>query len=66
MTLPPDLQALAESVLTAKQLEVFKLRLRDDMSYRDIGIALNIHEATVRGHYQAALRRLEPHLKEAA
>ena len=53
------------SVLSKKQLEVVHARRRG-ISFRDIGLHYHIHEATARGHYQAALKRLETYIREAA
>ena len=53
------------SLLTTKQLQVLQARRRG-ISWRDIGLHYHIHEATARGHYQAALKRLETYIREAA
>lgn len=60
-----DLHALAQQHLTERQRRVLIARLNGH-TYRRIADAYNIHEATARGHYQAALRRLEPHLRKDA
>ena len=36
------------------------MRLRSDLSFREIGRLLGIHHETVREHYAAALGRLAP------
>lgn len=64
-SLPPEVRTAAERVLTRRQLTVLQAVLKG-MSYREIGLALGIHEATVRGHYDAAKRKLEPYMTEAA
>ena len=53
--------------LTPLQLKVLQHRL-DGHSWRTIGLALGIHEATARGHHHAAIQRLRHALerKDAA
>lgn len=63
--LTPETRAIAESVLTRKQLDVFKLR-ENHQSWRIIGDMLGIHEATARGHYRSAIKALAPHLRKDA
>jgi DNA-binding NarL/FixJ family response regulator len=67
-SLSPEFRRAIELDLTSRQLEVLRHRLNGH-SYRKIGDAMNLHEATVRGHYQAALKAIEPYsylLKGAA
>lgn len=52
--------------LTPKQRDVLRARLERGMSFRQIASALDLHEATVRGHYEAALRNIAKHMKEEA
>jgi DNA-binding NarL/FixJ family response regulator len=61
----PDLHQLITTHLTPKQAQVFRDRLNGHPFTR-IGHAYGITEATARGHYQAALRKLEPHLRKDA
>lgn len=61
--LPPELRTTAQRVLTRKQLDVLKLRLAG-MSFRAIGNTLDVDEATVRGHWQRAVRKLRPHVEQ--
>ena len=60
-----ELLEIAERELTAKQLRVLLLWL-DGHSTRRIATALDLHEATIRGHRDAALRRLKPYLRKDA
>jgi len=63
--LPEPRRRLAEQILSDRQLTVLKDRLNGH-SWRAIATAHGIHEATVRGHHQAALDRLERHLTQEA
>lgn len=69
MTIPnhvlAELDNLLAELLTTKQLQVVQARRRG-ISWRDIALHYHIHEATARGHYQAALKRFESYLREAA
>lgn len=56
-TVSPQYRTLAEQHLTPRQLQVLKLRLNGH-SWRTIALHLGIHEATARGHHEAALDRL--------
>lgn len=60
-----ELWAIAQDILTDKQLKVLRYWL-DGHSTRKIATALELHEATVRGHLNAALRRMKPHLRKDA
>ena len=51
------LHQLANQILTPRQHRTLELRLAGH-SWRTIGRALGINEATARGHYHAALERL--------
>ena len=53
----PARRELAERILTAKQLDVLKLRT-DGYSWRKIATALHIDQATARERYTRALDRL--------
>lgn len=64
-SLPPETRAIAEEVLTRKQLDVFKLWANGYGAVR-ISLILGISEATVRGHLRRALQKLKPHIREAA
>jgi DNA-binding CsgD family transcriptional regulator len=57
-SLSPEVRAIAERVLTRKQLDVFKLHCAG-CSYRRIATMLEIGVPTVRGHLDAAHHRLE-------
>lgn len=60
-----ELLQIAETVCTPKQVRVLRYWLNGH-SNRRIGIALGIHEATVRGHLNAALTRMKPYLRKDA
>lgn len=55
--LPQPIRHTAETHLTPKQLKVFQLR-QDGHSWATIGLATGKDEATCRGHYERALRRM--------
>ena len=57
-TLDPERQAFITSTLTPRQLEILRLRI-DGHSFQRIADALNLDEATIRGHHKRAKRRLE-------
>ncbi len=57
--------AINKARLTDRQATVLDLYLRHH-SMRRIGLALDITEATARGHLDAALRKIRPHLKDEA
>lgn len=63
--LDPHYRELAETHLTPRQLQILRARL-DGHSYRTIARTLNLDEATIRGHYERATRKLAQHLKEPA
>lgn len=52
-------------LLTERQARVLELRLAGH-TWRTIAKALGIHEATVRGHHQAALEAIARHIQETA
>lgn len=54
---------LAEKHLTDKQLAVLQYRIAK-CTWRQIGAELHIHEATARGHFNAALDALRPHIRK--
>ena len=56
--LDSDTRAIAERVLTRKQLDVFKLWCAE-VGLRRIGIMLDIHEATARGHLRRAIQKID-------
>ena len=62
-TLDQRIRHTAEAVLTDRQLTVVRARV-DGHSWDRIALALNLDEATVRGHWKRAVRRLKPHLTE--
>ena len=62
-TLDPTIRAIAERELTPRQLAVLKLWLAGH-STRRIGRALDIAEATARGHLDRALQKMRPHLRK--
>jgi len=49
------LPAFDLSTLTDRQVEVLCMRLRADLSFREIGRLLGIDHKAVIGHYQRAL-----------
>jgi DNA-directed RNA polymerase specialized sigma24 family protein len=51
----------AAAILTEKQYRVLELREKHGMSWRVIGAMTNTDQATVRGHHQAAVRKLSAH-----
>lgn len=53
----------AEQVLTAKQMEVVKLRLVGEMTWIDIGKSLGVSVQAARARFEGGLRRLR---KDAA
>lgn len=62
-TLDPARQQLAQELLTNQQVRILKHRL-DGHSYRTIGLALHIHESTVRYHWKRTLDILEHALEK--
>ncbi len=59
-------QAIKDAELTERQARVLDMWL-NRTSMRRIALALGISEATARGHFDAAIRKIRPHLgKEAA
>lgn len=62
-TLNPDTRQAAEQILTPRQLTILRDRLNGH-SWRTIARAHDIHEATVRGHWNAALDRMHRHRDE--
>lgn len=58
MTSPTEVNLIAETVLTQKQLDVWTLHCAG-CSYRRIATMLTIGVPTVRGHLDAAHHRLE-------
>jgi DNA-binding CsgD family transcriptional regulator len=56
-TLDPELRAIAERVLTARQLDALKLKA-GGMGRRRIAVALGISEAAVRDRLAAAARKI--------
>lgn len=50
--------AREEGVLTAKQLRVLEDRELHGLTWNQIAFALDLDQATVRGHYRRAQRRL--------
>ena len=64
-TLDPKTQDLAQALLTAKQLEVFRYWL-DGHSNGTIARALSLDESAVRRRLRRALTRMEPHLRKTA
>lgn len=63
--LPATVREIAERELTAKQLQVFKLRY-NDTSYVRISLIMGVSEATVRGHLRRAHQKIQMHMEEAA
>ena len=61
----PRITDLAAQVLTERQRRILEYRLAGH-SWRTIGRALHISEATARGHHEAALRRLHQAQQENA
>ena len=60
-----ELRTIANEVLTDLQRIVIYHWL-DGWSIRRIAIAMNRSEATIRGHRDAALRRLKPYIRKDA
>jgi DNA-binding CsgD family transcriptional regulator len=58
-----ELWAIAEEILTVKQLTVLRHWL-DGHSIRHIAITLGLAEATVRGHRDRALQLMKPYLRK--
>lgn len=63
--LPVEIRALAEQVLKRKQLDCLRLS-ENGGSLRAIGTLLDISPWTVRGHLEAAGRKLEQATRLAA
>jgi Sigma-70, region 4. len=61
----PLYRDLATKHLTDKQRTVLRHKINGH-SFRQIAVHMNIHEATVRGHYDAARRRMRKAIQEAA
>lgn len=57
---------LAETLLTAKQLRVVKLRVQEDKTWAAIAQAEGVSEQAVKGRWNAARRKLAGALEEAA
>ena len=55
--------ARAPGVLTDLQLRVFELREQHGASWTQISYMMDKHQATVRGHYAAAVRRIHHELE---
>jgi DNA-binding NarL/FixJ family response regulator len=64
-TLDPDKKRFVAAHLTTLQLAVVKARL-DNHTWATIAEAMNLDEATVRGHHRRAIRRLINARKDAA
>lgn len=64
-TLSPSVRRAAEETLTPKQLNVVRDRTNGH-SWRTIGDAYCIDEATARGHYKRALKRIRDIQEEQA
>lgn len=62
-TLDPKIRTIAERELTAKQLAVVQARVNGH-PWQRIALNMDLDEATVRGHWNRALRRLKSHLNE--
>ena len=50
--------AREDGVLTDRQLRVLECRELHGMTWNQIVFAMNLDQATVRGHYRRAVRRL--------
>lgn len=57
--------AIKAAQLTERQALVLELYLRHH-SIRRIARALDIHESTARGHLDAAITKIRPHIREDA
>lgn len=55
---PDQIHAIARTELTPKQLEVYELRYRSNMSLRQIALATGIAVETVRSRLAAGERRI--------
>lgn len=55
---------IAERSLTRKQLDVFKLWCAG-VGLRRIGLMLDIHEATARGHLRRAIQKIDIEKRKA-
>jgi len=55
--------ARTPGVLTDLQLRVFELREQHGASWSQIAYMTDRHQATVRGHYNAAVRRIHRELE---
>jgi DNA-directed RNA polymerase specialized sigma24 family protein len=60
-----DIWQVAGDVLTDKQLRILELRERHGFSWRQIAYMVNVDVSTVRGHYNAAIRKIHNHLEHA-
>lgn len=63
--LTPDQQEFLKAILTDLQHQVVKDRLNKH-PWQRIANAMNLDEATVRGHHRRAIRRINNARKEAA
>jgi len=63
--LHPDQQTFLAQHLTELQLAVVKARI-DGHTWQRIALAMNLDEATVRGHHKRAVRRLSNARKDTA
>ena len=58
--------ARTEGVLTPYQLRVFELREQHGCSWSQIAYMTDRDKGTVRGHYQAAVRRIHREMERRA
>jgi DNA-binding NarL/FixJ family response regulator len=58
--------AREDGVLTERQLLVLECRELHGMTWNQISYSMNLDQATVRGHYQRAQRRLALELERRA
>jgi DNA-binding CsgD family transcriptional regulator len=61
-SIPQERRDTAAKVLTEKQLQILRHRINHH-TWRTIANTLDITEPTARGHYQAAIRKLEQHYR---
>jgi len=61
-----DVWKVAAATLTAKQLHVYELTHRHNLSLRQISLALDISVSTVRTHLEAANRKMAAALRKQA
>ena len=64
-SIPPNTRRTYNQILTPKQLDILRHR-SNGHSWLTIALALDLDEATVRGHYRRAINRIRRHRNESS